>query len=354
MTTAHSAKKIIISSLVVSSAFFFTAHHFISAQQSPTSLTENQLTLTAIPPRLGEDNTLMLKPGEKKQVTIRVNNSSSETVKVRSSKEDFIVDEDGETPIPVTSEEADNRWSLASWITISPSAHTIKPQQSAQIEVLIEVPENALPGGHYAMITHQPDLSGIDNQENNITSSQISGINQRVGTLLYVIVEGEINQQAYITKFTVPEFLEFGPVPFSFTLENASDIHIRPQIAVEIRNFFGAKVATVQPETKNVFPLTSRGFEGQWNRIWGFGRYTAEAIVSYGTGGQVVSAKSYFWLIPIKLVIAIIVGILLLILAGMSIRRHMIHRKNDQSKRIAELETKLTELESEKMKKFED
>lgn len=354
MTTAHTAKKIIISSLVLSSALFFTAHHFISAQQSPASITENQLTLTAIPPRLGEDNSLTLKPGEKKQVTIRVNNSSSEIVKVRSIKEDFIVDQDGETPVPIIAEDADNKWSLASWITLSPSAHSIKPQQSAQIEVLIEVPEDALPGGHYAMITHQPDLSGVENGENADTSTQVTGINQRVGTLLYVIVAGPINEQAYITKFTVPEFLEFGPVPFSFTIENASDIHIRPQIAVEIKNFFGKKIATIQPETKNIFPFTSRGFEGQWDRIWGFGRYSAEAVVSYGTGGAVMTAKSYFWLIPIKLLIAIIVALLLLILGGMSIRRHLIHRKNDQGKRIAELESKLTELESEKIKKFEE
>jgi hypothetical protein len=354
MNTAHFSKLFIAIAIIIASGFFITASRVSFAQQPATSITENQLTLTAIPPRLGEDNSIMLKPGEKKQVTIRVNNSSSETMKVRSTKQDFIVDEDGETPIIVTADDADNKWSLASWITLSPSSHTIKPQQSAQIEVLIEVPEDALPGGHYAMITHQPDLSGVENGDNALTSTQVTGINQRVGTLLYVIVEGPINEQAYITKFTVPEFLEFGPVPFSFTLENASDIHIRPQVAVEIRNIFGAKIATIQPETKNIFPFTSRSFEGKWDRIWGFGRYTAEAIIGYGTGGQVVSAKSSFWLIPIKLLIAVIVGVLLLVLAGMSIRRHLIHRKNDQSKRIAELETKLTELESEKMKKQQD
>ena len=204
------------------------------------------------------------------------------------------------------------------------------------------------------MITHQPDVSGIDEGENETSSAQSSGINQRVGTLLYVVVDGPINEQAYIRAFNVPEFMEFGPVPFSFQIENASDIHIRPQIGLEIRNFFGQKVETIQPETKNIFPYTTRDFSGKWDRVWGFGRYSAEAVVSYGTSGSVVMAKTYFWLIPIKLIIAIISALLILILGGMSIRRHMMHRKQDQSKRISELESKLNELEAEKLKKFEE
>lgn len=351
MITARSTKTLIISSLVLAAGLFVGAQNLVSAQQSSAG---EQVSLTAIPPRLGDDGSLRMSPGEKKQVNIRVSNSSSDTVSVRTTAQDFVVGEDGETPVVIDAADADNRWSLASWLTISPSAQTLNPNQSGQIEVLITVPEDALPGGHYAMITHQPNTSGIDDGENDATSAQTSGVNQRVGTLLYVTVDGPINEQAYIRELNIPNFQEFGPVPFSFKIENASDIHIRPQIGVEIRNFFGQKVDTITTDTKNIFPYTTRDFGGQWERVWGFGRYSAEVIASYGTSGSVVVAKTYFWLIPIKLIIAIISVLLILILGGMSIRRHMMHRKTDQSKRINELETKLQELEAEKLKKFED
>jgi Tfp pilus assembly protein PilO len=80
------------------------------------------------------------------------------------------------------------------------------------------------------------------------------------------------------------------------------------------------------------------------------GRYKAEVIMTYGTENQLVVASTYFWLLPIKLIIAVIVAILVVILGFMSIRRHMIHKRQDQSNKINELETKLKQLESENSK----
>lgn len=323
------------------------------AQGTITGSSE-QLAVTAIPPRMGEDNTLILKPGEKRQVNLRVINSSTQALTLRATAQDFIVDEDGETPVPIDVEDADNRWSLASWLTVAPGSQRIAPQQTAGFNVLIEVPEDALPGGHYAMVTYQPDLAEAAAEGESSENTQTTGVNQRVGTLLYVIVEGPINEQAFIRDFTIPRFLEFGPVPFSYVVENESDVHIRPQMGVEIKNFWGKKIADIQPETRNIFPFTSKSFEGQWDRIWGFGRYKADVVMTYGTTNQLVVASAFFWLLPIKLIIAVVVVLLLLVLGIMSLRRHIIHKKEDQSKRINELESKLRQLESDKLKKFEE
>jgi hypothetical protein len=217
------------------------------------------------------------------------------------------------------------------------------------VNVLIQVPEDALPGGHYAMITHQP-VSGETPQE----GQSASAINQRVGTLLYVIVDGPINEEAYINNFMIPNYMEFGPVPYSFSVDNRSDVHITPKIGLTIKNMFGRTVETIHPETKNIFPFTSRVIEGEWKRIWGFGKYTAELTMSYGEQGKVVIQRTAFWLIPIKLVIAIGIIVLTLIAISVSVRRHIIHRKEDQSERIAELEQKLQELQKDKLQKFEE
>ncbi len=298
---------------------------------------QTQVTLTAIPPRIGEDNSLKALPGEKLQVQLRVRNLSEKTVNVTTRAQDFILSSDGETPIAID-DVSSNRWSLASWLTIAPTENTIEPNQTIGLNVLIEIPEDALPGGHYAMVLHQP--SQLTNDFELQEDSQ-SAVNQRVGTLIYVIVDGDINEEAYIRNFSFPTFTEYGPVPFSYTIENNSDVHIVPQMNVEVFNLLNKKVDDIQVGSKNVFPLTSRDFEGKWQRIWGFGPYTAKLTMSYGSSGSIVVASSKFWLLPIKLVIAILTTLLILVVLALSIKKHLNHRRDMDRKRIAELENQI-------------
>lgn len=326
----------------------------VSAQQAtptPTSTSEDLSSITAVPPRLGDDNSIILNPGEKRQVQVRVINSGNSPMTITTLVEDFIVQDDGFTPIPIGDNGGNsNRWSLSSWLVLTPNEQVVQSRQTAIISVLIEAPADALPGGHYAMITHQPSIPSLEGE----TGEAAAGINQKVGTLLYVIIAGPINEEAYISNFKIPKFSEFGPVPYSFTVENRSDVHIRPQIGITIKNIFGQTVDTISQEQKNIFPLTTRDFEGKWERIWGFGLYNAELVMSFGDQGKVVISKQQFWLFPVKLVLAAIIILLTAIAMIVSTRRHLIHRKQDQSKQIADLESKLQQLERDKLKKYEE
>lgn len=314
----------------------------IQAQES-----SNQITITAIPPRVGDDNSLVIAPGSSKQVDLRVNNASTQPITISSQAIDFVVGEDGEQIIPVASDTESNRWSLASWVVLTPAQQEVAAGETVTVRALITVPEDALPGGHYAMVAHKPVRGTIEDIENETTATQESAVSQQVGSLLYVIVEGDVHEEAYVRDFTFNNFNEFGPVPYTFSVDNQSDLHIRPQIGIEIRNFFGKKVGSIQPESRNVFPYDSRSFEGEWDQIWGFGPYTAKLVMSFGEQGNVVIANSSFWIVPIKLVITVVLLVLIAVAGLIAIRRHMIHRKTDQSSRIKELEDKLQQLESQ-------
>lgn len=324
--------------------------HKVSAQSE--TIAQNQVSLTAIPPRMGADGTLSAAPGEKIQVQVRLRNIGEETVNVVTSTEDFIIDTDGKTPIPIDASKS-NRWSLASWLTITPTEHSLAANETIGINVLIDIPEDALPGGHYAMILHEPGTKVSDDEKSLITDDSSSAVNQRVGTLIYLTVEGRINEEAYIRDFTFPTFSEYGPVPFNFTVENNSDIHIRPQMNIEISNIFGTKIDTIEIEPKNIFPLSSRGFEGKWKQVWGFGLYNAKLTMSFGTNGAVVIAKTSFWLFPIKVVLAIIVGILLLMILFFAIKRHLDHRKKEDQKKIDQLENQIQNMQNQEIREME-
>ncbi len=324
----------------------------IQQQNQPTA-TLAESVLTAIPPRLGDDRSLKIKPGEKIQTNIRVRNGSSEVLTINSRAQDFIVSGNGSTPTPI-SDQVSNRWSLASWIVLTPSVQEIQPGEIAPVTVIIEAPENALPGGHYAMVTHEPLTGGANiPAQFNLNRSSASSLQQRVGSLLYVTVEGPINEAAFVRELNFPRFSEFGPVPFSFLVDNQSDIHLTPRIGVEIYNLLGRKVETIEIESKNVFPFIARKFEGEWDRIWGFGPYTAKIVMSYGTEGQIAMATTNFWLLPITLILAILIVILVVTAIIIIIRRHLRYRQTDNDQRVQELEAKVRELEEQKLQKFD-
>lgn len=277
----------------------------------------DEISLTAIPPRLGEVGEIKVKPGQKFQATARVLNTGSQTVEVETFAKDFVIGDDGKTPIQVK-EAVDNRWSLASWLVLSPSRQTIASKKTATINVLIDVPVDARPGGHYAMLLHQPAAGAALAKEASAT-----GVNQQVGTLIYVMVEGPINEEAFIRDFSFkPTISEYGPVPFFYGVENQSDIHIRPAGLVEFYNVFNKKVGEVIVEPQNVFPGSQRAFNGSWPVSWGFGPYKAVLTVSYGTQGQVATANATIWLLPFSIIIASVILLLAVVTGILAIRNN--------------------------------
>lgn len=275
---------------------------------------QSAMSLTATPVRLGDDYSISLAPGEKKQVQVKIRNGSTDQVVLESQAADFTVAEDGSTPIIISEEEADPRWSLASWLTLAPAEHKLASEEVATVNVLIEVPKDALPGGHYAMIYHRPVGS-------NPVSDSGSGISQRVGTLLYVIVTGPINEEAYITSFNWPKFLENGPVNFSLDINNQSDIHINTKPVLKIYNLFGKEVESIDLEAKNIFPKSNRSFSGTWNKVWGLGYYKAVVESAYGSQGRVMTASAGLYLIPVKIILLILVVILISTILFLSVKK---------------------------------
>lgn len=351
MKTAHQlpTKKIVFvgTFLALVLTTIISTHSTALAQTSEIELQnspQEEVALTAIPPRLGDDGSISAKPGEKLQVQVRVKNISKSPIKITTSSHDFILSEDGQTPIAIT-DSVSNRWSLSNWLTVTPTQTIINSNQTVGMNVLIEVPNDALPGGHYAMIVHEPDYSTSSDQSTQKNDSA-SVVSQRVGSLLYLVVEGPINEEAYIRDFTLPEFSEYGPVPFSFTVENNSDIHITPQMSIEIFNLFNQKVDEIAIESKNIFPLTAREFSGQWERIWGFGMYKAKLTMSFGSQGALVLAHKTFWLLPVRILLAIITLLVTVILLALAIKKHIAHRKSIESKRIEELEQELQNIKN--------
>lgn len=318
---------------------FFLALSFIVFNSifSKFALAQSALGLTAIPPRLE----INVNPGQIVTKEIKVRNESKSEKIISTSVKDFIVTDDLGTPLQIEStDESSNRWTASSWIQISPSEVKLKPGETKSLVLTIITPENALAGGHYAMILHTPV------KEVSLTQTGAT-IETNVGTLVYITVAGNITENALVKDFSAPKFSEYGPINFKTIITNLSDIHITPSGSINVYNLFGGKSAQIKLDNTNIFPNTSREFTNIFNRKFLFGRYKAQLNAVYGTTGQLLTATIFFWVIPYKL-IALLIAIIVVIILILKLKKKS--PPTSEPNKVEELEKELEDLK----KKYQD
>lgn len=316
---------------VLLACFGFVILNFIFSQEARAT----DISLVVSPPRTD----LAIKPGETLQKTIKVTNTSSEELILSAEAIDFIVNDDAGTPIKVTT-EASGRFLASPWFTLETSELVVPPKETSTLTVIITAPKDALPGGHYAGIFFEP-------KERRGEKKTVSYTNAQVGSLFALNVEGDIKYDAVIKDFSVKNYLsEFGPIDFSLTLENQSDTHISPETSIVVTDMLGRKFEPIKLDSINIFPFTGRTQTARWEQIWGFGKYVATVSVVYGPSGAITSRDLPFYIIPYRLIAAILVVLLVIIATSISIKRHLMHRYDQRDNEIDELKRKIAELEN--------
>lgn len=322
--------KIIIFLLLLTTGYSFITHK-VKAQSVEG--------LSAMPPRLE----VTVNPDGAITKTIKVRNESNTDKTISISIEDFIVNDNIGTPTIVTASQEDNRWAASSWIQVSPSSVKLKAGETKTLNLTVMPPKNALPGGHYAMVVQSPE----GQTTLNATGSTVQ---PRVGTLVYITIPGDITQNAVIKNFSADKFFEFGPIDFATTIQNLSDIHIKPAGNITITNMVGMKsFVQFNKDGNNIFPGKTRDFENQLNKKWLFGRYKAELKAAYGNAGGVATATVFFWVIPWRFLILVATAVAVIIAVIFTIKNKTDGNKETEEK-VDELEKELEALK----KKYKD
>lgn len=302
---------------------------------TPTKISAADISLVVSPPITD----LTIKPGETVQKSIKVTNTNATDLILDAQIIDYIVQDDLGTPIKVT-QAASGRFLASSWFTLDQTELSIAPNESSIVTVIITAPKDALPGGHYSGVYFEP-------KEKKGVSRNVSYTTAQVGSLFAITIEGDIKYDAIIKDFSTKNFLsEFGPIDFNVTIENQSDTHITPTTQIKITDMLGRTLDTLKLDTVNIFPYAERSLETRWNQTWGLGRYVATATTSYGSG-LTTSRDIYFWILPYRLIIAVIVVLLLILATFISIRRHIIHRNDNRDEEIDQLKRKIAQMENE-------
>ena len=302
---------------------------------SPQVSAKEAISLIVSPPHTDVEG----KPGEIVQKNIKVTNGSEDQELILSVyTKDFLVTDDLGTPIPVEKTLA-GRYLASPWFTLEKSELVIPPKGSEQIVVLINIPKDALPGGHYAGVFFQPIPSRGIKKTVSYTTSQ-------VGSLFAITVPGDIKYTALIKEFkTKLNVFEFGPIDFTAVIENQSDTHISPKINLTVKDSFGRTVADVPVDAVNIFPYTARTLQARWETVWGLGRYSATISATYGPS-LLATRTLYFWIMPYRLLTTVSIIILVLVAVFILVRRHLKYRSDHRDEEIEELKRKIIEMEN--------
>ena len=249
-------------------------------------------------------------PGKSYDLQIKLRNVTSDTLVSRSSVNDFGAKDEAGNPKIILEEDEDNQngtFSLKNWVSKIPN-YTLKSQEEKNIAVKISIPKDAEPGGHYGVIRFTgaaPELVGDDNAV---------ALSASIGTLVLVRVSGDVKEGAAIEEFFASQngqkasFFEQGPLSLVERIKKTGNVHVKPTGTEVVKDMFGKTTASlkVNEPPKNVLPDSIRRFEQELNKKWLFGRYTADLNLAYGTTGQVLTGQLVFWVIPWKLIGAVI------------------------------------------------
>ena len=249
---------------------------------------------------------LTANPGDVLKNKLRIINMSDNTTPVTINIENFkAVGEIGQVMIAPVEEEM--IYSLKNWMKAEPNEFILGPNEQKVVDFMIEVPLNAEPGGKYGSI-----LASIGG--GNATGGMGTSVVQQVGSLVLLVVSGEVKENLEIKSFSTPSFLEYGPVPFEIKFENKGSIHVKPRGFISISSWGNKKKIDLELPLNNVMPGAVRKIETNWDTKWLFGKYTATIVGGYGTSNIPINPMTIeFWVLPWKLMLGVSIVLLIIL-----------------------------------------
>jgi len=223
-------------------------------------------------------------PGEIRTEKIKIGNKSEVAIPITVKLVDFSAAEDsGE----MLFDEALQDPSIASrkWFEIENPNFILDVGETKEVQFLINVPEDAEPGGHYSVMLFEPQLPSFYFKEGQARAIPVIGVLFLFSVKTFVL-EPEVQQKLEIVEFSPSKeerlialenlisglvgsiaqaaapviITEKSPSNFILRIKNNDIYHIKPFGKVLIYNTFGKKVGETEVSQRTILPGKTRQF----------------------------------------------------------------------------------------------
>ncbi len=230
---------------------------------------------------------------------------------------------------------------LGTWISTPVSSVSLNPKEQKIIPFTVNIPKDAEPGGHFAVIFWGTSPAG--------GSGQVA-VGAKTGILVLLSVNGDVKEDAGLLDFKTLAsqfFFSTLPVSLEYRFKNDGGDRIKPEGKITIRNtvFFPSEYLDANPGEGNVLPNSTRKIKVDWqkyerpanftqptnkfSKFWSnvdyqwknfaVGLYSANLNVAYGTQGERVEKTTFFFVFPWQLVLVMLLAFILIFFGGKQI-----------------------------------
>ncbi len=193
--------------------------------------------------------------------------------------------------------------SLLWWLNYEPGPYALRPGESRTVPIVLNVPANAAPGGHYGaiLVRNIGDQPSGDEKPTHVT------LQAKIASLLFVEVAGKVERSLGITTFTTNRSL-YSKLPIEFTVQvqNSGNTHLQPHGLITIaKSLTGKEVARrpVNADLAYLFPGATKQYNVTWRdnndlpHLPYFGPYKATLTLS-ADRVEPLRQTITFWIIP--------------------------------------------------------
>ncbi len=243
----------------------------------------------------------------------------------------FLPTEDGKSPIFLPYDE--DHTGLAQWIVLPFESFRVQSNSKGEIPFEIAIPKGTSPGGYYAAIT-------VSQSPSDLVATNGAVIEAKTAAMILLTVQGDLVERLALLNFSdlgssVRSVFNNG---FYYRVQNQGTVHLTPEGAIAIKDFFGRTVASFDANaTKGrVLPNSTRRYEiesqldnaGFFSIIseqmsqFAIGPMTAEFDLRYGNSPETIHAQTSFWYVPWQLILVVV--LLTAMMIGLLIRKRRV------------------------------
>ena len=252
-------------------------------------------------------------PGEVKTEEVKITNKSEVALPILARVVDFTAsDETG----GMSFDEAPEDPSISSrrWFEIENPNFILDAGETEKLNFTISVPENAEPGGHYAVMLFEPQMPSFYFEEDKPRVIPVIGV-LFLSSVKVFTLEPEVKEKLEVVEFAVPEeerlvalenltsafiggivqaasevtITKKSPSSFILRVKNNDIYHIKPFGKVSIFNIFGKKIGEAEVPKTTILPGKIRQFPVEFSpEIPNYLKWLPESISDF-------LAKNFFF-----------------------------------------------------------
>jgi hypothetical protein len=257
---------------------------------------------------------LVMSPGQTRTVTVMLENVTTTNGSYNVITNDFQAKDETGAPSLLLNGATNVKHGLKAYMSV-PKTIAVNAGQEKQVTVNITMPANIAGGGYYGAVRFVPASTNQGGANVSLSGS--------VASLILVSVPGNVTEDLQIASFSASHGTSSGSF-FTTNKDLSATVRFRNNGNVQEQPFgkillkkgsktLGSYEINNSDPRGNVLPDSIRRFDVPLKGIGSFGKYTLQGNFGYGNKGQLVSASTTFYVVPLALLIIVIVIVVLLL-----------------------------------------